>query len=107
MERQELIEKIEQVPPDRLAELERFVESILNRDDASGRTLLSDALTDYALEHAGTVADLPLTEEYRIVVREVVEDVLEEAGLIRAIDEGLKTNATTREEIFHILGNAQ
>ena len=107
MERQELIKKIEQLPPDRLVELETFVESIINSNDASGRTMLSEALIDYALVHAGTAADLPLTEEYRISVREIVEDVLEEAGLIRAIDEGLKTKPTRREEILHILESAQ
>jgi hypothetical protein len=88
-----------------LAELERFVESILNPEHH--RASLSEALTEYVVTQAGTEADLPLTEEYRISVREIVEDVLEEAGLIRAIDEGLQTSPTTRAEIFHILENAQ
>ena len=106
MERQELIERIEQLPPDRLAEVERFVESIASGRKLDGETI-HQALADYAMKHAGTDADLPLTEEYRRSVREIVEDVLEEAGLIRAIDEGLKTTPATREEIFHILENAQ
>ena len=105
MERQELIKKIEQLPADRLAELERFVESIL--DPEHHHRSLSEALTEYVVTQAGTEADLPLTEEYRISVREIVEDVLEEAGLIRAIDEGLGTEPTTREEIFHVLESAQ
>ena len=107
MERQELIKKIEQLSHDRLAELEIFVESIINRDDASSRTILSEALTDYALEHAETAADLPLGDEYRTSVREIVEDVLEEAGLSRAIDEGLKSEPATRDEVFHVLESAQ
>src|SRR5438128_641122 len=101
MERQELIKKIDRLSPDRLAELERFVESILHPEDH--RESLSKALTEYVVTQAGTEADLPFTEEYRISVREIVEDVLEEAGLIRAIDEGLNTMPTTREEIFHII----
>jgi len=105
MERQELIKKIEELSPDRLAELERFVESILNPEHDRGN--LSEALTEYVATQAGTEAELPLTEEYRTSVREIVEDVLEEAGLIRAIDEGLRTEPTAREEIFHILETAR
>jgi hypothetical protein len=105
MERQELIKKIEQLPPDQLAEVERFVESIASEEQ--NRDSLNQALADYVMQNAVTDADLPLTEEYRASVREIVEDVLEEAGLTRAIDEGLKTKPTTREEIFHILENAQ
>ncbi len=77
MERHELIKKIEQLPPDRLAELERFVESI-----SSG-------------------------EEYTASVKQIIEEVIEEAALARAIDEGRETLRVTREEIFHILETAQ
>ena len=106
MERQELIKKIEQLPLDRLAEVERFVESIANSPNLD-REGIHRALSEYAVKNAGTAADLPLSEEYRASVREIVEEVLEEAGLSRAIDEGLQTPAATREEIFHILENAQ
>src|ERR1700730_6327610 len=106
MERQELIKKIEQLPPDRLAELESFIESMTNREPLSNQTSLSEALTDYAIKHAGTVADLdPLLEEHRTKVREIVEEVIEEAALSRAIDEGLETEPVTRDEIFHLLEN--
>ena len=106
MERQELIKRIEQLPPDQLAEVERFVESIAS-EERFDRDSLHQALADFAIRNAGTDVDLPLTEEYRNSVREIVEDVLEEAGLISAIEDGLKSNSTTRAEIFHILENAR
>jgi hypothetical protein len=58
MERQELIKKIEELPPDRLAEVENFVESLTHRDYSSDHRSLHQALTDYASTHAGTPVDL-------------------------------------------------
>lgn len=57
MERQELIEKIKRLPHDRRAEVEAFIDS-LSRNPALDRTALHQALTDYALQHGGTNADL-------------------------------------------------
>ncbi len=58
MERQELIKKIEELPPDRLAEVENFVESLARRDSTSDRRSLHQALTQYASQHAGTIVDI-------------------------------------------------
>lgn len=58
MERQELIKKIEQLPPDRLSELEEFVESLELRGDCEYRNELHRDLAEYAQQHAGTGADL-------------------------------------------------
>jgi hypothetical protein len=58
MERQELIKKIEQLPPDRLAEVERFVESITSDDVESVRERRLSAISEYAAKYAGTPADL-------------------------------------------------
>lgn len=58
MERQELIKKIEQLPPDRLSELEDFVESLQLRSDVVYRNELHRDLAEYARQHAGTDADL-------------------------------------------------
>ena len=58
MERQELIKKIEELPPDRLAEVENFVESLTRRDHDSDHRSLHQARTDYASKHAGTAVDL-------------------------------------------------
>ena len=58
MEQQELIEKIKRLPQDRVAEVESFVDSLARRDSSSNRENLHQALTDYAIQHAGTDADL-------------------------------------------------
>jgi Protein of unknown function (DUF2281) len=58
MQRQELIKKIEQLPPDRLAEVEDFVESLARRDNDQDRTGLHQALSDYIVQNTGTEADL-------------------------------------------------
>jgi hypothetical protein len=58
MEQQELIEKIKRLPQDRVAEVESFVDSLARRDNSSNRTNLHQALSDYAIQHAGTAADI-------------------------------------------------
>ena len=58
MERQELIKKIEDLPPDRLAEVEDFVEGLTRRDNDLNGSDIRQALSDYARQHAGTEADL-------------------------------------------------
>src|SRR5258705_11419664 len=59
MEQQELIEKIKRLPQDRVAEVEEFVDSLVRRDEHSlNRLNLHQALADYAIQHAGTDADL-------------------------------------------------
>ena len=106
MERQELIKKIEQLSPDRLAEVERFVESLASGERELERERIHQALAEYAIRNAGNDVDLPLMEEYRASLKEIVEEVIEEAALARAIDEGRHTPRVTREEIFHILESA-
>ena len=58
MERQELIKKIEELPPDRLAEVERFVESITSDEAESVRARRFSAISEYAAKYAGTSGDL-------------------------------------------------
>jgi hypothetical protein len=58
MEQQELIEKIKRLPQDRVAELEDFVDSLARREPSADRISLHQALTNYAIQHAGTNADL-------------------------------------------------
>jgi Protein of unknown function (DUF2281) len=58
MEQQELIEKIRRLPQDRVAEVENFVDSLARREQSNNRTNLHQSLTDYALHHAGTAADI-------------------------------------------------
>jgi hypothetical protein len=58
MEQQELIEKIKRLPQESVAEVEDFVDSLARREHALNRTNLHQALTNYAIQHAGTDADL-------------------------------------------------
>lgn len=58
MEQQELIEKIKKLPPERVAEVEDFVDLLARRQSDLNRTNLYQALTDYATQYAGTTADL-------------------------------------------------
>lgn len=58
MERQELIEKIKRLPPDRVAALEDFVDSLIRRETIPDRKSLHEELAIYAIRHAGTDADL-------------------------------------------------
>lgn len=58
MEQQELIEKIKRLPQDRVAEVEDFVDSLARRERSLNQISLNQALTNYAIQHAGTNADL-------------------------------------------------
>jgi len=46
-------------------------------------------------------------DERRDFVKEIVEEAIEDIGLMRAIDEGVSTQTIAREEIFNILENTQ
>ena len=58
MEQQELIEKIKRLSEDRVAEVEDFVDSLARREHSINRLSLHQALSDYAIQHAGTAADI-------------------------------------------------
>jgi len=58
MEQQELIEKIKRLPPDSVAKVEDFVDSLARRESILDQKTLHQALADYAIQHAGTDADL-------------------------------------------------
>jgi hypothetical protein len=58
MERQELIEKIKRLPPDSVARVEDFVDALARREGILDPKSLHQALTNYAIQHAGTDADL-------------------------------------------------
>ena len=58
MEQQKLIDRIKRLPQDRVAEVADFVDSLARREHSLNRTSLHQALTDYAIQYAGTDADL-------------------------------------------------
>jgi hypothetical protein len=57
MEQTELIEMIKRLPQDPIADVAAFVDS-LSREPGPDRATLHQALSDYAIAHAGTNADL-------------------------------------------------
>jgi len=58
MEQQELMEKIKQLPPDQVAKVQDFVDSLVRHEQSSNRMNLHQAITNYAIKHAGTEADI-------------------------------------------------
>jgi hypothetical protein len=46
-------------------------------------------------------------EERREFVEEIIEEAMEDVALARAIDEGVRTDAVSRQEVFTILEAAQ
>ena len=46
-------------------------------------------------------------EERRELVKEIVEEAMEDIALARAIDEGIDTKAISRDEVFTILDSAK
>ena len=46
-------------------------------------------------------------EEHRDVVQDIIEDAMEDFALARAIEEGLKTEPVSHDEVFAILEGAQ
>ena len=63
MEQQEIIKRIKKLPPDRRTDLADFVSSLEGREHNRNRQNLHEALSDYAVKHAGTNADLDFTLE--------------------------------------------
>ena len=63
-------------------------------DENELKTLLKTAVVEALREH-------------RALVKEIVEETIEEIALARAIDDGLETKPATRDEVFHVLENAQ
>jgi hypothetical protein len=64
MEPHEPIEKIKRLPQQSVAEVEEFVDSLARREHGPNRTSLHEALANYAIQHAGTDADLDQGDVY-------------------------------------------
>ena len=63
-------------------------------DEAKLKDLLKSALAE-------------VLEERREFVKEIIEEAMEDIALARAIDEGVATDAVSRQEVFAILETSQ
>jgi hypothetical protein len=51
-------------------------------------------------------AVVEVLEEHRDLLREIMEDAMEDIAMIRAIDDGMKSGDSSREEVFQTLTTA-
>ena len=66
---------------------------------------MSNVVIDEAkLKEAMKSAIVEILEERKDLVREVLEEALEDIALARAIEEGDESELVTREEVFNALG---
>jgi len=63
-------------------------------DEAKLKDLLKSAIAE-------------VMEERREFVKEIIEEAMEDVALARAIDEGVGTDAISRQEVFTILESPQ
>jgi uncharacterized protein YciW len=58
MQTEGLIEKIRNLPPEKLAEVEDFVDSLARRATSRARRARHEAIAAYAAQYAGTPTDI-------------------------------------------------
>jgi hypothetical protein len=68
---------------------------------------MSTMIDEKDLKNLVKAAVAEALEEQRALVKEIVEEAIEEIALARAIDEGLETKPATRGEILRILESAR
>ena len=68
---------------------------------------MSKTIDQNELKNMLKAAVTEVLEENRNLLREIVEEALEEIALARAIDEGLKTDPVSPTEVFAVLEGAQ
>jgi hypothetical protein len=68
---------------------------------------MSTTIDQNELKNMLKAAVTEVLEENRNLLREIVEEALEEIALARAIDEGLKTDPVSPTEVFAVLEGAQ
>lgn len=68
---------------------------------------MSTTIDENELKKVLKAAVAEALEEQRAMVKEIVEEAIEEIALARAIDQGLESKPATRDEVFQILESAQ
>ena len=64
---------------------------------------MSTSIDEAKLKDLLKSAVAEVLEERREFVKEIIEEAMEDVALARAIDEGVGTDAVSREEVFTIL----
>jgi len=54
-----------------------------------------------------TIEEMEKVKILQKTIKKAIIEALEEAGLVKAIDEGLKTKKASREEVFKILNKSK
>jgi hypothetical protein len=64
---------------------------------------MSALIEEAKLKELLKTALVEVLEERREFVKDIVEEAMEEIAMTRAIEEGLATEASSREEVFELL----
>jgi hypothetical protein len=64
---------------------------------------MSATIDEAKLKELLKSAVVEVLEERREFVKDIVEEAMEEIAMTRAIEEGLATKASSREEVFELL----
>jgi len=68
---------------------------------------MATTIDDGKLKKMLKAAMIEVLEERRDLVKDIVEEALEDIALARAIEEGVGTDSVSRDAVFAILENAQ
>lgn len=69
----------------------------------SSEGIMATPIDEAKLKQLLKSAIVEVFEERRDLVKEIVEEAIEEIAFARAIDDGLRTQDVTREKVFEIL----
>jgi hypothetical protein len=69
--------------------------------------LMATTLDEEKLKDLLKSALVEALEEHRDLMQDIMEDAMEDFALARDIEQGLKTQAVSRDEVFAILEGAQ
>ncbi len=64
---------------------------------------MATSIDDAELKDLLKIAVVKALHEHRDLVKDIVEEALEEIALTRAIDEGLRSEAVPREEVLALI----
>ncbi len=90
-----------------LADVSFFPFRVSDATLAIRERLMSTSIDEAKLKDLLKSAIAEVLEERREFVKEIIEEAMEDVALARAIDEGVGTDAVSRQEVFTILESPQ